>query len=194
MRRIVIGSALLVIAGSAASAQEQASKPFAALSPASTTAPRRSHLSEAEQMRRRPDILTGKALIDVLSRFGGATKTIGETVSMSSDEKTFYVFVHRNENSRPEVHARWDDLVIVQSGTGAIEMGDSLVGSQYRAMGERIGGRIHRSYKVVLHAGDIVRIPAVVPHAFIVSGTEPLDYLVIKQRRQDLPVRWKDDR
>ena len=192
MRQIVIGFALLVIAGSAASAQEQASKPFEA--PASTTTARRSHLSQAEQMRRRPDILTGKALNDVVSRFGGATKTIGETVSMSSDEKTFYVFVHRTENSRPEVHARWDDLVIVQSGTGAIEMGDSLVGSEFRAMGERIGGTIHRSYRVVLHPGDIVRIPAVVPHAFIVSGKESLDYLVIKQRRVDLPVRWKSDR
>ena len=194
MRQSVMGSALLVIAGGVASAQEQSSRPFAALSPASTATARRSRLSEAEQMRRRPDILTGKALNDVLARFGGATKTIGETVSMSSDEKTFYVFVHRTENSRPEVHARWDDLVIVQSGSGAIEMGDSLVGSEYRAMGERIGGRFHRSYKVVLHSGDIVRIPAVVPHAFIVSGKEPLDYLVIKQRRPDLPLRWKSDR
>jgi hypothetical protein len=148
MRQIVIGFAFLVIAGGAASAQEQAAKPFAAVSRASTTTGRRSRLSQAEQMRRRPDILTGKALNDVLSRFGGATKTIGETVSMSSDEKTFYVFVHRTENSRPEVHARWDDLVIVQSGTGAIEMGDSLVGSEFRAMGERIGGRFHQSYKM----------------------------------------------
>ena len=194
MRQILIGSALVVIAGRGASGQEQASKPFAARSPASTSTARRSHLSQAEQMRRRPDILTGEALTAVVSRFGGATKTIGETVSMSSDEKTFYIFVHRTENSRPEVHARWDDLVIVQSGNGAIEMGDSLVGSEFRAMGERIGGTIHRSYRVVLHPGDIVRIPAVVPHAFIVSGKEPLDYLVIKQRRQDLPVRWTSDR
>jgi hypothetical protein len=66
--------------------------------------------------------------------------------------------------------------------------------SEFRAMGERIGGRFHRSYKIVVHPGDLVRIPAVVPHAFIVSGKEPLDYLVIKQRRLDLPVRWKGDR
>jgi len=39
-----------------------------------------------------------------------------------------------------------------------------------------------------------VRIPAVVPHAFIVSGKEPLDYLVIKQRREGLPIRWTKDR
>jgi hypothetical protein len=91
-------------------------------------------------------------------------------------------------------HARRDDLVIVKSRTGAIEMGDSLVGSEFRAMGERIGGKFHRSYRIVVHTGDIVRIPAVVPHAFIVSGKEPLDYLVIKQQREGLPIRWKEDR
>lgn len=194
MRQILVGSGLLFIAGGAANAQQQASETFTARSPASTSSPRPSHLSKAEQMRRRPDILTGEVLHGAASRFGRATKTLGETVMMSSDEKTFYLFVHRTENSRPEVHARWDDLVIVQSGTGAIEMGDSLVGSEFRAMGERIGGRFQRSYKIVVRPGDIVRIPAVVPHAFIVSGKEPLDYLVIKQRRPDLPVRWKNDR
>jgi mannose-6-phosphate isomerase-like protein (cupin superfamily) len=60
-------------------------------------------------------------------------------------------------------------------------------------MGERVGGTFHRSYQIVVRPGDIVRIPAVVPHAFIVSGKQPLDYLVIKQRREDLPVRWKAD-
>ena len=84
--------------------------------------------------------------------------------------------------------------MIVKSGTGAIEMGDSLVGSEPRAAGERIGGKFHRSYQIVVHAGDMVRIPAVVPHAIIVSGREPLDYLVIKQRRDGMPLRWADNR
>jgi hypothetical protein len=39
-----------------------------------------------------------------------------------------------------------------------------------------------------------VRVPAAVPHAFVVSGSQPLEYLVIKQRRQELPIRWFGDR
>jgi mannose-6-phosphate isomerase-like protein (cupin superfamily) len=191
--RLVAMSVVLGAMVSSAVRGQQAPKAFVAPASASTTRTWSSNLSLAEQMRRRPDVLNGESL-DVTSRFGPVNKTQGETVLMSSDEKTFYIFVHRTENSRPEVHARWDDLVIVKAGTGAIEMGDSLVGSEFRAMGERIGGRFHRSYKIVVHPGDIVRIPAVVPHAFIVSGKEPLDYLVIKQRRPDLPVRWKGDR
>jgi mannose-6-phosphate isomerase-like protein (cupin superfamily) len=183
---------LLAVPG-AAGAQPPA-KEFTTRAATSTTSARRSRLPLAEQMRRHPDILTGDVLSGVASELATGRRTLGETVLMSSDEKTFYIYVHRTENSRPEVHARWDDLVLVKSGTGAIELGDSLVGSEYRATGERIGGRFHRSYQVVIRPGDIVRIPAVVPHAFIVSGKEPLDYLVIKQRRPELPVRWTNDR
>ena len=193
MRQMLIGLTLPVIAVHLANAQQQASAVVVARSPTSTISPRHGELSLVEQMRRRADVLTGESLRDLASRFGDSKKTLGETVLMSSDEKTFYLFVHRTENSRPEVHARWDDLVIVQSGTGAIQLGDSLDGSEFRTMGERIGGRFHRSYQIVVHQGDIVRIPAAVPHAFIVSGKEPLDYVVIKQRRLDLPVRWKQD-
>jgi mannose-6-phosphate isomerase-like protein (cupin superfamily) len=112
----------------------------------------------------------------------------------SSDDETVYVLVRRTASSQPEVHARWDDLVLVRSGMGAIEMGDSLVGSRYRAPGERAGGTFTKSYQIVVHAGDLVRIPAAVPHAFVVAGTEPLEYLVIKQRRQKLPIRWFGER
>jgi len=184
---------LLTIVCGAVGAQQPA-KAFVTPASVADKAVRRSTLSLAEQMRRRPDILTNEALTGVATEFVSRRKTTGETVLMSSDEKTFYIFVHRTESSRPEVHARWDDLVIVKSGTGAIEMGDSLVGSELRAAGERIGGKFHRSYQIVVHAGDMVWIPAVVPHAIIVSGKEPLDYLVIKQRRDGMPLRWADNR
>ena len=83
---------------------------------------------------------------------------------------------------------------MIRSGDGAIEMGDSLVGSRYRAPGERAGGTIANSRQIVVHPGDLVRIPAAVPHAFVVSGPVPLTYLVVKQRRQQLPIRWFGDR
>ena len=193
MHRYIMSALLLTILDGTAGAQESG-KVFVQRAPASTVSVRHSKLSLPEQMRRRPDILTNEVLNGVASEFDSGKGTLGETVMMSSDEKTFYLFVHRTNDSKPEVHARWDDLVIVKSGTGAIEMGDSLVGSEFRAMGERIGGKFHRSYRIVVHPGDIVRIPAVVPHAFIVSGKEPLDYLVIKQRREGLPIRWQDNR
>lgn len=147
---------------------------------------------EAEKRRRRPDFIPATTTLG--SAPMGKGRVFGTTLLSSSDDETVYVLVRRTASSQPEVHARWDDLVLVRSGTGAIEMGDSLVGSRYRAPGERAGGTFTKSYQIVVHAGDLVRIPAAVPHAFVVAGTEPLEYLVIKQRRQKLPIRWFGER
>jgi mannose-6-phosphate isomerase-like protein (cupin superfamily) len=114
----------------------------------------------------------------------------GQTMLTAGDDQTTYLLVRRTVSSEPEVHARWDDLVIVRAGTGVIVLGDSLIDSRYRAPGERIGGRFHKNFQVVVHAGDVVRVPAAVPHQFIVSDTEPLEYLMVKERHQDLPIRW----
>ena len=143
---------------------------------------------EAEKRRRRYDFIPAQI---VNSTFLPENKhTTGTTLLTSDDEQTNYMLIRRSVSSKPEVHARWDDMVIIRSGTGAIEMGDSLVASTYRAPGERAGGSMTKSHRIVVRAGDIVRIPAAVPHAFVVEGTQPLEYLLIKQRRQGLPIRW----
>jgi mannose-6-phosphate isomerase-like protein (cupin superfamily) len=170
-------------------AAQQAFTPATARAPSVTPRAPGAARCEAEKRRRRVDFIDAKALGQTAAGLD-RRPVVGTTVLTSADEQTTYLLVRRTTSSRPEVHARWDDLVIVRSGTGAIEMGDSLVGSRYRAPGERIGGRLTRSYQIVVHAGDIVRIPAAVPHAFVVSGAEALEYLVIKQRRQELPIRW----
>jgi mannose-6-phosphate isomerase-like protein (cupin superfamily) len=148
---------------------------------------------EAERLRRRADFIPATTLNDKASYLMDK-KAMGQTVQTSGDEQTTYLLVHRTASSDPEVHARWDDLVIVRSGSGVIELGDSLVGSKYLGPGERRGGKYNKSYQIVVHAGDLLRIPAAVPHSFLVSGSVPLEYLVVKQRRQDLPIRWYGER
>jgi mannose-6-phosphate isomerase-like protein (cupin superfamily) len=174
-------------------AAQQPFTPADGRAPVVAPRPRASAKREAERRRRRVDFIDGRAL-GVTAAGLGQRPVVGTTLLTSADWQTTYLLVRRTASSKPEVHARWDDLVLVRSGTGAIEMGDSLVGSTYRAVGERIGGKLTKSWQIVVRAGDIVRIPAAVPHAFIVSGAEPLEYLVIKQRRQDLPVRWFGER
>jgi mannose-6-phosphate isomerase-like protein (cupin superfamily) len=139
--------------------------------------------------KRRVDLIE-QATIEREAAWLREDRAIGKTLYTSPDEQSTFILVNRRVSSQPEVHARWDDVVLVRSGTGAIQLGDSLVGSRLRATGERSGGKFVREHQIVVHAGDVVRIPAAVPHAFIVSGSEPLEYLVIKQRRKDLPIRW----
>lgn len=145
-----------------------------------------------EAVRRRVDFIRADNVADAARRLAGR-RTRGETMLTSSDEQSTFLLVHRTVSSEPEVHARWDDVVMVRAGTGALELGDSLVGSAYRAPGERKGGTITMRYSILVRAGDMVRIPAGVPHAFTVPRDSALDYFVLKQRRQNLPIRWFGD-
>jgi len=182
-------AALLIAAVSVAAVAQRltAQSPRAAKSAGASSA---SDIDRAmAQLRRRVDVIDAENLAARSARLAGPT-TRGETILTSGDYQTTFLLVHRTTSSQPEVHARWDDIVLVQSGASVIELGDSLVGSTLRAPGERIGGHFHVSQKVVAQPGDIIRIPAAVPHAFIVEPSHPVDYLVIKQRRQNLPIRW----
>ncbi|MEP6621071.1 MAG: hypothetical protein ABJE47_17225 [bacterium] len=167
---------------------QQASLPTAHAPVTSPRAARR----EAERQRRRIDFIPASTMDGALKGGWnrGNASVLGTTLLTSADEQTNFELVRRSVSGSPEVHARWDDLIVVRSGTGAIVTGDSLVGSVYRAPGERAGGHFSKSYEIVVHAGDVIRIPAAVPHVVVVSGALPLEYLLIKQRRQELPIRW----
>jgi len=147
----------------------------------------------AEQLRRRPDKVESKDL-DEKAMWLARGHYVGMSVLTSADEQTTYLLVRRTTSSQPEWHARWDDIVFIRSGTGTILFGDSLSGSTLRAPGERRGGVFINSYPIVVKPGDVVRIPAAVPHAFILSTSDPLEYLVVKVRHQELPIRWTTER
>ena len=191
MRTTAMVLALMAVGVHAAAAQQPAATPtFHAKPAAGAPASRRPRRSAADRLRRVVDIIPGNGIDDTGRRLASARATLGETLLTSTDEQTTFLLVHRTVSSKPEVHARWDDVLVIRGGTGAVLVGDSLVGSRLRAPGERIGGALVDTFRVVLQAGDIVRIPATVPHAIIASPKAPLDYLVIKERRQDLPIRW----
>jgi mannose-6-phosphate isomerase-like protein (cupin superfamily) len=183
MRVSVLFLIALCIRGEYARAQKSDTSTFvrARAESAPTQAP--------SKRRRRPDYVPETTVAFNAARLAEGRGT-GRTLLTSDDQQTTYLIVRRTVASEPEVHARWDDIVIVRSGTGAIEMGDSLVKSRLRAPGERAGGELVKKTQLVVRAGDVVRIPAAVPHSFLVSGTEPLEYLLIKVRRQELPIRW----
>jgi len=191
MRYLLAALVTLTVVSGKASAQQSdsgsgARKTFRATTKLSAL------MRDPEWRRRRPDIIEGRDLGEKVSWLARG-HYVGMTVLTAADERTTYVIVRRTTTSQPEAHARWDDIVMVRSGTGVIVFGDSLVGATLRAPGELRGGQLTTTYQIVVREGDLVRIPAAVPHVFVVTGGEPLEYLVIKTRRPDLPIRWKVD-
>lgn len=191
MHRIPYLLVLLFLIGSGAAAQSVDTSAIARAT--ATTRPPQLSRRKMEELRRRPDIIEGRDLNEK-TMWLARGNYVGMTVLTAADEQTTYVVVRRKTSSQPEWHARWDDIVVFRAGTGVVVFGDSLVGSTLRAPGERRGGTFTKNFQIVVKPGDVVRIPAAVPHAFVVSGTDALEYLVIKVRRQELPIRWTTER
>jgi mannose-6-phosphate isomerase-like protein (cupin superfamily) len=133
--------------------------------------------------------LVPAARFNEMLRFSTIMGSMGGTVAVAWDDQASYMLVRRTKASEVEEHSRWDDLVIVRSGTGAIIFGPRARGARYLAPGELRGGVLTTQESRVLRAGDLARVPAGVPHAFVPSSSEPWVLLIVKVRRPTRPLK-----
>lgn len=126
---------------------------------------------------------------DYVRSFAVNTGTVGGTVAMAPDGQTVYMLVRRTEESDVEEHSRWDDVLLVRAGTGAVVFGRRARGARVIAPGELRGGTLVMRESRVLRVGDMARIPAGVPHVFLPSGGEPWELLIVKVRRPNRPLK-----
>ena len=130
---------------------------------------------------------------DYVRAYAVNSRTVGGTVAVAWDEQTSYMLVRRTAESEVEEHSRWDDVLLVRSGTGAIVYGSRATGAKLVAPGELRGGALTTRESRVLRVGDMARIPAGVPHAFVPSSAEPWELLIVKVRRPNKPLRRTAD-
>jgi len=135
------------------------------------------------QRYRMVDVVPFASTQDALARLG-QSDALGVIFQASRDGRATYLMNRRTRPSEVELHRTADDLFIVQSGQGVIRVGGIVTGDWGMAPGERRGGRQRDAADVVVRAGDLVRVPAGVPHSVLpASSTLPLVYLVVKLRR-----------
>jgi hypothetical protein len=114
---------------------------------------------------------------DELSRASSTGRTIG-------GHPTFhYVESRRVRDGSPEVHDDWIDVTVVQAGRATLLTGGSVTGASLAAPGEHRGGRIAGGTPQAIGAGDLIVVPAGVPHQFRVAAGDSIRYLTIKIAR-----------
>ena len=84
-------------------------------------------------------------------------------------------FIRRERDGWPEVHADIIDVVFVQSGSGAVLVGGEMIG-QSNQPGSAIRGGTRHS----VAAGDLIHIPAGVPHAYLVDAGGHITYVLVR--------------
>jgi mannose-6-phosphate isomerase-like protein (cupin superfamily) len=126
---------------------------------------------------------------DELRNFIVRAKATGGTLFNSPDGQTNYMMQLRTAPSDVEEHSRWDDLIIVRAGSGSVEVGPRTKGARFMSAGELRGGTIVAPSRLELRPGDIARIPAGVPHSFMPNGPDPWEFLLVKVRRPNKPLK-----
>jgi len=90
------------------------------------------------------------------------------------------MIAHRQADGEAEVHDKQADLFVVQGGEATLVLGGEVVGGRTTGPGEVRAPSIKGGTKRVIAAGDIVHIPAKVPHQLLVAASKPFTYFVIK--------------
>jgi mannose-6-phosphate isomerase-like protein (cupin superfamily) len=99
---------------------------------------------------------------------------------LSDFPNELFMLAHREADGQPELHETQADVFIVESGSAALIVGGTLVNAETTAPHEKRNGTIQGGARQKLSAGDIVRIPANMPHQLVLDGAQEFTYLVIK--------------
>jgi mannose-6-phosphate isomerase-like protein (cupin superfamily) len=101
-----------------------------------------------------------------------------KTISDSPNE--LFMLAHREADGAPELHETQADVFFVQSGTAILIVGGTLQNAETTALNEKRNGTIQGGARVKLSAGDVVHIPAKMPHQLVLDGSKEFTYFVVK--------------
>jgi len=90
------------------------------------------------------------------------------------------MIAHREADGEAEVHETQADLFVVQGGAATLVVGGEMVDGKTTAPGEVRGPSIKGGERKPLGPGDVVHIPAKVPHQLLVPTGTPFTYFVVK--------------
>ena len=102
------------------------------------------------------------------------------TQQFSDFTNEYYMLAHREADGVVEWHETQADVFVVESGTATLLVGGTHVNGETTAPHEKRGGTIDGGVRQALSAGDIVRIPARVPHQILVEKGQVFSYFVVK--------------
>ncbi len=90
------------------------------------------------------------------------------------------LIVRREKNGETEVHMALNDIFVVKSGHAKITVGGRVTGNRETAPKEWRGGEITGGTDYSLAPGDVLFIPAGIPHQVLVPNKSSITYVTVK--------------
>ncbi len=101
-----------------------------------------------------------------------------ETLKKYSTDYTMLAF--RSQSGQAELHEKFADFYVVVAGQATLVSGGHIVNGATSAPGEVRGDSIQDGKETTLKKGDIVHIPANIPHQIMLAKGETFQYFIIK--------------
>jgi mannose-6-phosphate isomerase-like protein (cupin superfamily) len=93
---------------------------------------------------------------------------------------SFSEIVVRVKSGQAEQHADWADFMIALEGEATVVVGGQLAGGKETAPGEIRGPELRGGERLRLAPGEMLRIPAGLPHQTLLAPGATCKYLVLK--------------
>ena len=107
-----------------------------------------------------------------------AQKVASEVIATEGN-RTFMI-AHREGSGLSEIHDAQADIMVISKGEITMVYGGTIVDGKTTAPGETRGSGIKGGTEVKLGAGDILHIPAKVPHQMKLAPGAQVTYFVAK--------------
>ena len=105
-----------------------------------------------------------------------------EIPTIASDEKFSMSFHKRVVSGHVEKHMGWNEELVIQEGDVLLNTGDTASNPRQTSPGEFSGDAITGGKSVMLHAGDVVILPAGLWHEQVLKSPV-MRYILFKTRR-----------
>jgi mannose-6-phosphate isomerase-like protein (cupin superfamily) len=86
----------------------------------------------------------------------------------------------RSRSGEVQVHEKFADHFYVLAGAATMAMGGAVSGARMVAPGETRGEAIEGGERQELRAGDMIHVPAGVPHQILLAGDKTITCFVLK--------------
>lgn len=111
------------------------------------------------------------------------TGSAGQTLHTYPNHLT--MFILREKDGQSELHEKVADVFIAVDGSAELWTGGVMLDAEKTAEGEQRGKGLNSATKVLLNKGDIVHIPAGLPHQLRIPHGSHFAYFVVKSQEKN---------
>jgi mannose-6-phosphate isomerase-like protein (cupin superfamily) len=130
-----------------------------------------------------PPVVVMQGMPPGVVHWHNATPPEGIAHHAAFGDHTIYNFI-REKPGVVEVHEVMDDVLILESGEADLLVGGTGLGMHATKAGEQEGTGIDGAVRVHVKAGDILGIPAKMPHQLLLAPGQKLEYFIVKVVKQ----------